>query len=152
MHIAVHATAGGLQQQWVSGGDGTHEAIKATVRAAEIRFMTYTPRRPIQRRPMGSTLNRPGRVRLLLEGKLNPPRWGSGSWWGTAYDWCLDCSFRVCAPEWLPTGSVLVCDHRADVDRFIVNVEQTAAENGFPDDWRDHQPGSNAPTIPLLGI
>ena len=112
--------------------------------------MTYTPKRPIDRRPMGSTLNRPGRVRFLLEGQLYPPRWGSGSWWGTAYDWMLDCDFRVSSPEWLPIGSVLVCDHRADVDRFIVNVEQTAFENGFPDNWRDHRPGGDAPTIPLF--
>ena len=112
--------------------------------------MTYTPRRPINRRPIGSTLNRPARVRLLLEGKLYPPRSESGWWWGTAYDWVLDVDFRVTSPEWLPVGSVLVCDHRSDVDKFVVNLPQTILENGFSDDWRDHRPGGDAPTIPLL--
>ena len=110
----------------------------------------WPPKPPGGRRRMGSSINRPGRVRLLLDGKLSPPRWDHGWWWGIAYDWIADCSFRVSSPEWLPIGTVLVCDHRADVDRFIVNVEQTQLENGFPDDWKTHKPGGDAPTIPLF--
>ena len=106
--------------------------------------------REFRRRRMGSTINRAGRVRLLLEGKLNPPRWGAGSWWGTAFDWRSNCDFRVRCAEWLPIGVVLVCDHRADVDCFIVNVEQTILENGLPDDFRNHGPSGNAPTLPLF--
>ena len=112
--------------------------------------MTYTPNRPGKRRPLGKTINRAGRVRLLLEGKLYPPRWGSGNWWGTAYDWVSDCDFRVNAAEWLPVGVVLVCDHRADVDKFVVNVDQTIVENGLADDWRDLKPGGDAPNLTLF--
>ena len=110
----------------------------------------YQDKRPINRRPMGSTLNRPGRVRMLLEGKLRPPKWSNGWWWGIAYDWFIDVNFRVISPEWLPIGVVLVCDHRTDLDCFIINVEQTILENGLADNFRDFGPGKEAITLPLF--
>lgn len=105
--------------------------------------MTITPRprrSNFRERKFGTTIGFSGRARLLLEGKLLPPRFPHGRWYGVGLDWRHDCLFRVLSPEWLIPGSVLVCDDRRDLDQFIVNVEQTALENGYPDDWRKHGP------------
>jgi len=104
--------------------------------------MTQTPRKGL--RKWGSTLNCPGRVRLLLDGQLQPSRWPGGRWYGAALDWHRDCLFRVKSDRWWPIGAVLVCDHRTDVDCFLVNAAQTMAENGLSEEWlQSHQPGGD---------
>jgi hypothetical protein len=105
--------------------------------------MTQTPprRRRLQK---GSTLNYSGRVRLLLDGRLQPPTWPRGRWYGSALDWHHNVAFRVRSDRWLPIGTVLVCDHRQDVDAWLVNVEQTMAENALSEAWlRQHEPGGD---------
>jgi hypothetical protein len=104
--------------------------------------MTQTPRKGP--RQFEKTINRPGRVRLLLDGQLQASRWPGGRWYGSALDWHHDCLFRVKSDRWFPVGAVLVCDHRADVDCFLVNVAQTMAENGLSEEYlRRYEPGGD---------
>lgn len=108
--------------------------------------MTYAPRRP----QLGSTLNHGGRIRLFLDSRLQRSRSGR-AWYGSAFDWRTKTPYRVLSPDWLPIGTVLVCDGRADIDCWLVNLEQTQLENAIPQEWLDaNRPGEGEIQIHLF--
>jgi hypothetical protein len=107
--------------------------------------MTYT---------LGNALRipEPRRERFILEGRLHHAR-SQRTWWGLGWDYRINERFRVITPQWFPVGAVLVCEGAVDIDCFLVDVDQTMAENGFTQEWLDaNQPGGSSGQIDLFGF
>ena len=106
--------------------------------------MTYT---------LGNALHvpYPRRERFILEGRLNRSR-SQRSWWGIAWDYRRDERFRVISSQWFPVGTVLVCAGAIDLDCFLVDKDQTIAENGQTQEWLDANEPREEVQIDLFGF
>ncbi len=95
---------------------------------------------------IGSILNYGGRRQYLDSGKLS--RCKKYGWYGVAYNWGKQESFRVWSPMWFPVGSILVADSALDIDLFVINPEATIEANCFDTIWlKTNQPKEETGTI-----
>ena len=89
----------------------------------------------------GLTINSIGHRQYLELGKLYRGR--RKGWYGVAYNWAKDESFRVWSLWWFPTGIVVVADHACDIDQYIVNELATVDLNHLDIEWlKENEPGN----------
>ena len=98
----------------------------------------------------GLTINSFGRQYLEL-GKL--ARCRKNGWYGVAYNWAKDESFRVWSLWWFPISTIVVADHACDVDQFIINELATADLNHFDIEWlKENEPGNSNQNVLQLAF